>query len=59
MGKHKITFRFSPNIDFMAWYDKTYYRVSVGVLAISEDIQVPEVTKGLLYRQYLAEGKNV
>jgi hypothetical protein len=55
----KITFLFSHKIGFMAWYNKTYHPVSLlGFSNRRGDIHVPDVTKALLHRHYLTDGKS-
>jgi hypothetical protein len=54
----KITFLFNQKNGFPVRYDKKYYPASVpGFSNKRGDIHVHEVTKALLYRHYLADGK--
>lgn len=60
LAKKRIVFLFSGKIGFQAMYEQKYYPVSVvGFANKRGDVHLPEVTRALLTRHYLADGKAV
>jgi ribonucleotide reductase alpha subunit len=59
IAKKKIHFLFSERIGFKTYYDKRYYEVAFqGIRNSHKSGHLPEVTKRLLQKYYLADGKD-